>query len=189
MNFHRVMDTSTDSIFIQGTSVVVYGTVLDIGENTFSSHGHCWATHNNPTITDFHSDLGPIYGSVEFWSHLNSIRPGIIHYVRSYLFDGKNYTYGDEISFEISAEDIEFYSNPAKKLDASTIEVSSSTIGVGFVNFSNHGHCWSQTDPPTVQDNKTELGPYLSDANFTSQINDVNRGRYYIRGYLESEGV
>jgi hypothetical protein len=189
LDFKRVMDTSTDSVSINGTTVVVYGTVLDVGEGEIISHGHCWATHENPDINDLHTDLGQILGPVEFWSTLKSISPGVKNYVRSYLYNGVEFTYGDQQSFEITADDINFSAGSLKKISPTSIEVNSSTIGLGSVDFSNHGHCWSQTDPPTVNDKRTNLGQYEADSVFVSQIDSLTNGRYYIRGYLETDGV
>ncbi len=189
LDLRRVMDASTDSVPINGTSVVVYGTVLDTGEGAIPNHGHCWATHGKPEITDFHTELGPIEGTVEFYSSLNSVMPGVVHYVRSYLYDGKNYFYGDVDTFNISADNIDFKLNEIVKIDPGTIEVNSATNGLGSVNFTNHGHCWSQTNPPTIENSKTSFGNYLSDALYTSRLHNLTMGRYFIRGYLESDGV
>jgi hypothetical protein len=188
LEFERIMDTSTDTAVITGTTVTVYGTVLDLGTNKIIHHGHCWSLEHNPDINDDTSDLGTIEGTGQFFSKLKNITPGLPFYVRSYLFDGTSYFYGDEITFTISAEDIQFYISEIKKIDAATIDVSSSTFGLGSVNFSNHGHCWSQTDPPTVENDKTSFGDYLKDEVFVSRLNNLNQGRYFIRGYLESDG-
>lgn len=185
----RVMDTSTDSILISGSTVVVYGTALDLGSGGVVAHGHCWATHQEPTVGDNYSDNGPVYWENPFYSTLQSIRPGVKHYVRSYMFDGGKYTYGDLMSFEITADNIQFNSENISKIDPLTIQISSSTTGIGSIKFSDHGHCWSQTDPPTINDSATSLGEYNADASFTSEISNLSRGRYYIRGYLENEGV
>ena len=186
----RVVDTSTDSISISGSTVTVYGTALDLGSGDVVSHGHCWATHEEPTIADNYSDNGPVYWVNPFYSILKSIKPGIKHYVRSYMFDGAQYTYGNVVSFEITAENIQFNTDHfSRQDDHTTVLVSSSTFGIGSINFTNHGHCWSLNDPPTINDSITSLGQYNSDTSFTSTLTNLTLGRYYIRGYLENEGV
>ncbi len=189
LEFERVMDVRTDEIKISGTSVLVYGTVLDVGASNIISHGHCWSRNPEPSINDFNTNLGSVIMTRDFFSKLNNLTPGITYYVRSYLYDGNEYTYGDVVSFEITADDIQFVTSNIKKLDATSIKLSSSTKGIGSVNFSNHGHCWSQIDPPTINDDKTAFGPFDSDTTFDSKINNLTLGRYYIRGYLEAEGV
>jgi hypothetical protein len=188
LDLERVMDATTDSVKINGTTVQVYGTVLDLGHGKILNHGHCWATHPNPDILDFNSDLGTIEGTAGFYSFLSSIKPGEMHYVRSYIFDGNQYKYGKEVSFEVTANDLLFKIDSTRKLDEATIKVSSSTFGIGSVNFSNHGHCWSQSELPTVENSKTTFGEYVHDTVFSSVLHNLVMGRYYIRAYLNSDG-
>jgi len=185
----RMLDTSTDSVSVEGTTVIVHGTVLDLGGSNIVSHGHCWATQQNPSIGDSHSDLGIIEGTGDFYSRLSGIKPGIKHYVRSYIFDGENYLYGDTISFEIRSADINFQVDSIKKVKPGTVRFISSTQGIGSLVFSDFGHCWSQTGPPTINNNATSFGAYSSDIVFSSTFDNLTEGRYYIRGYLENEGV
>jgi len=193
LDLKRVMDTRTDVVEINGTSVVAYGTLLDVGSAAIVEHGHCWSTDPEPSAedtTDNTTKLGTKDDAGEFSSNLFGLVPGLKHYVRSYVFDGAVYSYGEEKEFEITAEDLEFNSSEIEKLEEiGSILVTSSTIGLGSVNFIEHGHCWSQNDPPTIDDvNKTAFGSFASDTTFTSQINNLTMGVYYIRGYLESEG-
>jgi hypothetical protein len=194
LDLKRVMDTTTDEIEISGTSVIAHGTLLDIGETTIVEHGHCWSKLPNPnaedTINSERTKLGIKQDVGEFTSNLFGLVPGQLHYIRSYVYDGANYTYGKELSFEITAEDIQFNSIEIRELGAvGSILVTSSTDGIGSVNFTQHGHCWSQTDPPTINDiGTTAFGEFEADTSFSSQIHNLNMGVYYIRGYLEAEG-
>jgi hypothetical protein len=188
LDLKRVLDTSADSVSIRGTTVIVYGTVLDKGKGEIISHGHCWATHENPDINDFHSDLGTISGQGTFFSKLTAIRPGLEHFVRSYAYDGNEYTYSDEINFEINADDLIFNAPILQKTGIGTVKATSNTTGIGSVTFANHGHCWSQTENPTIDNDTTSLGLYQNDFLFTSDLKNLVLGRYYIRGYLENDG-
>ncbi len=195
LDLKRVMDTTTDNIEISGTSVIAHGTLLDIGDAVIVEHGHCWSISPEPfaddSVNSSSTQLGSKEEAGEFTSLLYGVIPGQTHYIRSYIYDGTNYTYGKELSFEITADDMEFNSVDIQELDEiGSILVTSSTNGIGSVNFSKHGHCWSQTDPPTIDDvGVTAFGEFNADTSFTSQINNLNMGVYYIRGYLEAEGV
>ncbi|MCU0443780.1 MAG: hypothetical protein MUE85_02605 [Microscillaceae bacterium] len=51
-----------------------------------------------------------------------------------------------------------------------------------------HGHCWSTSPQPTVNDFKTELGPRSEAGTFVSLLTDLNPNTlYFIRAYLISE--
>jgi len=188
LKFERVMDAITDSINVTGTTVIAHGTVVDLGAKDIIRHGHCWSKNPNPSIEDFSSDLGVIQGEGDFYSILNNLTPGVTQYVRSYLYNGEKYSYGEIVPFQISAEDIKINSFVIEKIDYSSIKLSSTVTGIGSVLFSNHGHCWSQTESPTIDNNKTSFGMLDSNASFESNITDLNLGKYFIRGYLESEG-
>ncbi|MEN8122462.1 MAG: hypothetical protein ABFS35_19105, partial [Bacteroidota bacterium] len=183
----RTMDTKTDNVEINSSAVVAYGTVLDIGDSKIIQHGHCWSTTAEPTVDHFKSELGAISERDTFTSHLTKIVPGFKHYLRSYIYDGTNYVYGNILSFTISSEDIDLTSEINESDDTSVI-VNSSVNNIGSINFNDHGHCWSQIDPPTVDDNITSYGQIDTNISFTSDINGLNLGRYFIRGYLISEG-
>jgi len=183
----RTMDTKTDDVEINSSAVVAYGTVLDIGESKIIQHGHCWSTTAKPTVNDFKSELGTISERDTFASQLTNIIPGIKHYLCSYIYDGTNYVYGNILSFTISSEDIDFVSE-IDEGDETSVVVISSVNNIGSINFDDHGHCWSQIYPPTIDDNITSYGQIDTNQSFTSDINNLNLGRYFIRGYLISEG-
>ncbi len=184
----RVMDTKTDSIEINSSKIVAYGTVLDIGEKKIIQHGHCWSINKEPTVNDYKTELGGIVERDTFISELRKIIPGVEHYIRSYIFDGKEYVYGNTLKFIVTADDIEFSTDSLTSLTETNLLVSSSVYNIGSMNFEDYGHCWSQTDPPTIDDAKSAFGSLDSNKTFTTAINNLNMGRYYIRGYLKSAG-
>jgi hypothetical protein len=182
--FERITDASTDSVSITGTTVMVYGTVLDLGKKPIIRHGHCWSTSENPDTTDFKSDLGTFEGTGIFYSRLRSIKPGKLHYARSYIYDGTNVIYGQQISFKVESKHLKFSAPQVDKLGPTLIRTTSVIEGIGSVDFEDHGHCWSQNDPPTINDNLSRLGKYNSEIPFSSLIDELNSGRYFIRGYM-----
>ena len=184
----RTMDTKTDDITINSSAVVAYGTILDIGDSQIIEHGHCWSTINEPTVDHNKSELGAISERETFTSELTTLIPGIEHYIRSYIFDGTNYVYGNTLSFTVSADNIDLVTEPVIVIDESTAEVNSSVGNIGSISFDEHGHCWSMSDPPDIDDNKSAFGSINSNQEFSSGINNLNLGRYYIRAYMISEG-
>ncbi len=184
----RVMDTKTDSIEINSSKIVAYGTVLDIGEKKIIQHGHCWSINKEPTVNDYKTELGGIVERDTFISELRKIIPGVEHYIRTYVYDGKEYVYGNTLKFIVTADDIEFSTDSLTSLTETNLLVSSSVRNIGSMNFEDYGHCWSQTDPPTIDDAKSAFGSLDNNKTFTTAINNLNMGRYYIRGYLKSAG-
>ena len=184
----RVMDTKTDSIEVNSSKIIAYGTVLDIGEKKIIQHGHCWSTNDPPTINDFKTELGAVEERDTFVSELKKIVPGIEHYIRSYVFDGENYAYGNTLKFVITADDIEFSTDIIKIINETNLQVTSSVENIGSMSFEDYGHVWSQSENPTIDDARSAYGELESNKVFSTTINNLNKGRYYIRGYLKSEG-
>ncbi len=184
----RVMDTKTDSIEVNSSKIVAYGTILDIGEKKIIQHGHCWSINEEPTINDYKTELGEVESRDTFVSELKKIIPGVDHYIRSYIFDGNQYIYGNTLKFIVTADDIEFNTDSLRNLSETKLIVSSSVQNIGSMNFDDYGHCWSQTDPPTIDDAKSAFGSLDSNKTFSTVINNLNLGRYYVRGYLKSAG-
>ncbi len=188
LDLKRVVATRTDQIDVEGTSVVAHGTVLDLGSGQISEYGHCWSHNPMPTVDGLHTNFGERLETGAYKSNLHSILPGQTHYVRSYVFDGVEYTYGEQREFTIKAEDMEFYIHELKETEVvGNILVTSYTEKLGAITFSQHGHCWSTTDPPTINDNITAFGKYDHDTVFTSRLNNLNQGIYYIRAYLKEQ--
>ncbi len=183
----RVMDTQTGEIEINDTKVVANGTLLDIGDKDIVSYGHCWSLLPDPTIDNDTTNLGLLLERGEFSSELFGLIADTTHYVRSYIYDGKEYTYGDNVEFKITADSLDFTTFDYERIDESKISINSDVVGIGSLNFSNHGHCWSTNENPTITDNISSYGNILSDKDYTSKIINLNLGRYYIRAYLRND--
>ncbi len=186
LDIRRIMDTETDAIEINSSVVVAHGTILDIGDDQIVEHGHCWSTDINPTIDNYKSELGATYERIAFTSELNNIIPGIEHHVRAYIYDGTNYVYGSIRSFILSSEHINFLSEKIDSTETS-VNISSNVDSIGSIYFNDHGHCWSQFNPPTIDDNITSFGQIDTNKAIVSAINNLTFGRYYFRGYMISE--
>lgn len=62
--------------------------------------------------------------------------------------------------------------------------------GLGFPVATEHGHCWSTSQNPTVSDSKTELGAPTATGAFTSDITGLTNGlTYYVRAYIIDASV
>ena len=184
----RVMDTVTDSVELSSSRIIVYGAILDVGEKKIIQHGHCWSSKSEPTVNDFKTELGEVNERDTFVSELNRIIPGLNQYVRSYIYDGTDYVYGNTLEFKITADDIEFDTYEPEIIDVSSLLVKTKVGNIGSLNFDTYGHCWSQTYPPTIDDGHSTYGGLDTAVLYSSKISNLNMGKYYIRAYLESEG-
>ena len=89
--------TSAVTSYIQN-GALIGGEVTESGFASVSSRGVCWGTDVNPTISDYHIDLGS--GGGQFSSTVNGLLPSCTqYYVRAYAIDSTGTYYGQNEGF------------------------------------------------------------------------------------------
>lgn len=85
---------------ITENSAKIDGTLYNTGEGyaTVIQHGHVWATHNNPTIDDFKTELGAS-SRIDFTSDLMNLEHGTTYYYRAYATNAHATSYSEVLSF------------------------------------------------------------------------------------------
>jgi hypothetical protein len=99
--FERITKVRTDSAGNPtSNSCIVNGTVVDIGEEGITQHGHCWSITPNPSTNNDKTEIGARVTPGSYISNLINLAPNQKYYVKAYAIDskGKQY-YGNEISF------------------------------------------------------------------------------------------
>jgi len=176
--------TTQECTSIQSETATGNGTLVDIGDSAVTEHGHVWATDPNPTTDDFKTTKGA-RGVGVFDSSLVGLTPGETYYVRAYATNTQGTAYGDNVVLECPTADIPVVTTQA----CSAVNPESATGHGNIVSFgddtpSEHGHCWSTSQYPTLADPHTELWIPLAPGAFTSPITGLAPDtRYYVRAY------
>lgn len=68
----RPFVSTIKSDLVTSTTAELYGLVIDIGDATITSFGHCWSTSATPTIDDMHQ-ADDNYTSSEFVTYVSSL--------------------------------------------------------------------------------------------------------------------
>ena len=74
--------------------------------------------------------------------------------------------------------------------DQTTAEITGNltSAGVGYIQVSAHGFCWSTNAVPTIADEKVELGIKNSLTEFTGSLNGLTANtKYYVRAFATNE--
>ena len=106
-DFEREIAVTTDSINnVTITTAICWSTMIDAGENGIIEYGHCWALTENPTTTnDTTLTNSAIYIEGESYSSmLKNLEPGFTYHVRSYVKNGVEIKYGDDMTFTTIGE-------------------------------------------------------------------------------------
>jgi len=170
-------------------SATISGDILSLGEGstTVNQHGHVWATHNNPTISDSKTQLGS-KGTGAFSSNLTTLQKSTKYYYRAYATNSYSTSYGEVNSFNtngipsVSTGEVTI-SNP------NSVSCGGEVLATCGYPVTVRGVCWSTSANPTVSNNKTTDGS--GTGNFTGTMTKLALGTtYHVRAYAtNSEGT
>ena len=189
---------------ITETSAKCGGTVTASGYSV-GSCGLCYSELPNPTINSYiTSDQ---VGTGTFTSTMSGLEPGTKYYVRAYATTSSGTLYGEQKEFTTLGDNNggdddddngggNGGNDEATKPTVTTHSVSnitfeSATCGGnvtddGGANVTARGVCWSTSQNPTINDNKTSDGS--STGIFTSQLSNLSENtKYYVRAYATNE--
>ncbi|NJO90747.1 MAG: hypothetical protein HC831_18630, partial [Chloroflexia bacterium] len=180
----RLTKLSTGSITeITSTSAKASGLFGDVSSN-ISEFGHCWSTEKEPEITDNKTTAtGTAKRAGEIITELSGLLPETVYYVRAYAMVNGEPVYGDEVPFTTS-----IYVAPAISTTiVSAIDHESAVSGGNITNDGGQtiiarGVCWSTTENPTIDNDKTMDG--TGTGVFSSQLTGLQAStNYYVRAY------
>ncbi|HBE42523.1 MAG TPA: hypothetical protein DDW27_15240 [Bacteroidales bacterium] len=166
---------------ITPTSARSGGNITDDNGCDVIARGVCWATSENPEVTDNKTVDGQ--GTGTFESTLSPLTPGTHYYVRAYATNENGTGYG---------EPKEFSTGNVVLPTVTPAEITSITLNtaVSGGNITNNGGgeitakgvCWSKSENPATADSKTENG--TGSASFVSNLAGLcPNTKYYLRAY------
>ncbi|MEM4248491.1 MAG: hypothetical protein QXH80_04415 [Candidatus Nanoarchaeia archaeon] len=167
--------------------------ISDIGVNTAKCGGYvtkdggvfvidrgvCWSTLPNPTIQNDKTTDGSGTGSFE--SNLTGLLPNTTYYVRAYATNTTGTSYGSEKSFTTLTTPTVTTALVSEITDISA-KCGGEVTSEGGTPVIARGVCWSTSENPTIDDQKTEDGQGIG--TFESIISNLTPGTtYYVRAY------
>ena len=165
------------------------GEVTFNGNVTVTERGICWGTSPNPTIEYNKTKTGSGVGS--YTSKMTNLEHGTTYYVRAYATNEVGTAYGEEVNFTTIEKLLPTVTTSAEVTD---ITAYSAKCG-GEVTFDGNlattrGICWSTSQNPTIEDNKTTNGRGVG--SFTSNLTQLAsqtavQTTYYVRAYATNE--
>lgn len=172
---------TSETLPTSSTTATGGGKITDVGGvggAPVTARGICWATTENPTITNSKTTNGS--GSGTFTSAITGLNSETTYYVRAYATNSVGTTYGTQKSFSTKLPTLTTATVSSIK---STTAIGGGTItDVGGASISARGVCWSTKTTPTIADSKTTDGVGIG--SFSSSITGLNAGTtYFIRAY------
>ncbi len=159
------------------------GNITDDGGYTITERGVCWATTENPDISNDHTSDGTSTGS--FTSNITGLAPQTTYYIRAFASNQYTTSYGQQESFTTTSN------LPVVTTDAITNNTTgnSATSG-GNVTSDNgfevtaRGVCWSTSQNPVIDGNPNITVDGTGTGTFTSNLTGlVPNTTYYVKAY------
>ena len=188
----RPFVSTSKSDFITSTTAELYGVVIDIGDASITSFGHCWSTSATPTIDNMHQ-ADDNYTSSEFVTNVSGLNPLTKYYFRAFATNSIETAYGDILSFTTNkvGEQPIVTTSSGSNITATSATLLGQIVSVGDDTIFQHGHCWSVNDTtPTINDSLTSLGA-TGVGPFTSNVSNLfqNTSYYYCAYAISSFGL
>ncbi|MDX2301172.1 MAG: hypothetical protein NW226_00170 [Microscillaceae bacterium] len=176
-------------------SATIVGLIISLEtEEPITQHGHCWATHENPTVNDHVSKLGKATQTGDFSTIIDSLEPNNEYFVRAYIETNGNIRYERTISFATRKDQNlpSLITRAVFNVNNTSAEIRSEFLNLGKYEITRYGHCWSESTntEPDLKDSDiqfSDAGTSPSLGVFRSTINGLQANKtYYIRSFALS---
>jgi len=165
---------------VTSSSATCGGTVTNDGNSTVTARGVCWSTSSNPTINDNKTVNGSGTGS--FTSNITELNSGATYYVKAYATNDAGTAYGEQRTFTALTGLATVTTANVSPIAVLSAICGGNVASDGSSSVTARGVCWSKSENPTINDNKTTNGS--GTGSFTSNITGLTASTvYYVRAY------
>ena len=172
--------TTVDVSNITSSTVTSGGDISFDGGAEVTSRGVCWSLSENPTTEDSKTNDGNGTGS--FSSTISGLSTNTTYYVRAYATNLEGTAYGNQISFQTSAELPVITTTEVTDVTTTTATSGGNITSDGGSSVTARGVCWNTDSTPTIENSKTTEG--TGTGAFTSTISGLTANTtYYLRSY------
>jgi hypothetical protein len=175
-----VVSTANPATNISSNSATVGGSASG---NGISARGICYATTQNPSLSNFVVNAGTGVG--DFSADMSFLLPSTQYFARAYATTSAGTTYGNEISFTTtaSAQLPTLSTTAAGNIGQNTASSGGAVISDGGAAVTLRGVCWSTNQNPTA-DLATKTIDGSGSGVFSSSLTGLNPATtYFVRSY------
>ncbi len=174
---------TTDISSILKTSAFSGGNITSNGGAEITQRGVCWNNTGNPTKFSAYTSDGT--GTESFTSRITGLTGTTTYYVRAYAINSAGTSYGNQVSFTTSADElIPTVSAPhmPEGYTKTSVTLYGDVSSDGGADVLERGVCWSTSVDPTIDGDHVFNGSGLGA--FTCSIAGLTQNTtYYARAY------
>lgn len=172
--------TTANVTDITQSSAKCGGEVTNDGGTNVTERGVCWSTNHNPTVSGNHTSSGT--GTGNFTCNIIGLNAHTTYYVRAYATNSKGTNYGEEVSFNTSANLPAVSTGSVTNITTTSASGSGNVTSDGGSTITERGLCWSTHHEPTLSG--THVGAGEGAGEFTAVMTNLTANRtYYVRAY------
>lgn len=179
----------------KGSNFIVLSSTITTNSITpISDYGFCWTLEGSiPTINNPHISNGELIGveDFEFQSTISGLELNQSYCFKLFVVTSRDTVYGDKFfsSTEWDGASPIINTNSVNLITSNSATVEGELIDLGdpiiHGNISQHGHCWSTIELPTINDDTSELGTLSSTGVFNTNMKSLDAYTlYYCRSYI-----
>ena len=180
----------TDSFnSLKYNTAMVYGKILNKGNELVIGKGICYATSNYPNLANSYV-LAAMDGSSAIIGTLNNLLPATTYYARAFVTNTVGTAYGNQISF--TTWPLTFPTLLTKAIFNVSFNTAIANVSItdnGGSNITESGICWSTSSNPTTANSKALSG--TSSDTFNVMLTGLTANTtYYARAYaINAQGT
>ena len=180
--------TLSDVENITASTATFKGGVISVGSSRITKHGFCWSKEENPEIeVAEYCNFGDCSEAKDFVYNVSLLEENTTYYVRAFAENGVGISYSSQLKFTTAeaAKKPEVQTGAASNIQSAQVDVSGKILNLGHNDgIVQHGHVWSRTADPTIDNMKTELGSADATGGFVSTITGLEPNvTYHVRPY------
>jgi len=164
---------------ITSTTAVSGGNVTLQGGSAVTSRGICYATSQNPTLSNSVVTSGS--GTGTFTANLTGLTSGTTYYVRAYATNGSGTAFGTQVSFTTLSLPT-LTTTGATSITATTASTGGNVTSDGRATITERGVCYATTTLPTTGNLKF-VASGTTGSYTTILSNLLPSTTYYVRAY------
>lgn len=164
------------------------GAVISVGSSRVTKYGFCWGKQENPELSTAEScNFGDCAAAADMNYTAKLLDANTTYYVRAYAENSEGISYSNQLRFttEETAQKPEVETGKADNVKSSQADVAGKILKIGDKKgIIQHGHVWSRSANPTIDNQKTQLGNTTVAGGFVSTLTGLEPNMtYHVRAY------